>query len=92
MALERRQYRFAGNVQGVGFRYATRRLAANHAVVGYVRNLADGQVELVAEGEPSALDAFLAGVERAFEERIRDVDRTAEPVDALTYEEFSIRH
>ena len=41
---------FQGHVQGVGFRYATHGLAQRFAVAGYVRNLADGRVELVAEG------------------------------------------
>ena len=41
---------FSGHVQGVGFRYTTRSVASRFAVTGYVRNLPDGRVELVAEG------------------------------------------
>lgn len=54
--------RYAGRVQGVGFRYTAQRLAAGFPVSGYVRNLPGGDVELVAEGEPEAVDAFLAAV------------------------------
>lgn len=55
---------YAGNVQGVGFRYTAQSLAARHAVAGYVCNLPDGEVELVAEGEPREVDAFLTDVAR----------------------------
>lgn len=50
--------RYAGQVQGVGFRYSTRTTASGFDVCGTVRNLADGRVELVAEGARDELDAF----------------------------------
>jgi acylphosphatase len=49
---------YAGHVQGVGFRYAAKRVAMGFEVSGHVRNLCDGQVELVAEGERAELEAF----------------------------------
>jgi acylphosphatase len=49
---------YSGNVQGVGFRYTTRQLATGFDVSGTVRNLADGRVELVAEGTTEELTAF----------------------------------
>jgi len=45
-------------VQGVGFRYTTKRLACGFDVTGTVRNLADGRVELFAEGERAELESF----------------------------------
>jgi acylphosphatase len=45
-------------MQGVGFRYAAQRTANGFDVTGWVRNLPDGRVELVAEGEADELDAF----------------------------------
>ena len=48
-----------GRVQGVGFRWFAVRRAEEHAVRGHVRNLADGSVEVVAEGDRAALEAFL---------------------------------
>ena len=48
-----------GRVQGVGFRWYAVRRAGEHEVRGYVRNLADGSVEVVAEGERDALEAFV---------------------------------
>lgn len=49
---------YSGNVQGVGFRYTTREVAAGFDVCGTVRNLADGRVELIAEGTRQELEAF----------------------------------
>ena len=54
----RLQIYYAGTVQGVGFRYTVKSLAAGFEVTGTVRNLADGRVELVAEGERDELTAF----------------------------------
>jgi acylphosphatase len=48
-----------GRVQGVGFRYFVQRAAAPLGLVGTVRNLRDGTVEIVAEGTREALDQLL---------------------------------
>jgi acylphosphatase len=53
---------FVGRVQGVGFRYTTRNTASGFNVSGYVRNLRDGRVQMVAEGQRPELDAFVAAV------------------------------
>jgi acylphosphatase len=53
---------YSGDVQGVGFRYTARAVASGFAVAGYVRNLSNGQVEVVAEGESDAVAGFLAAV------------------------------
>jgi acylphosphatase len=53
---------YSGRVQGVGFRYTARHLASGFTVAGYVRNLPNGDVELLAEGEADQVDAFLKAV------------------------------
>lgn len=53
-----RQYTISGEVQGVGYRFFAQRIAARHQVVGYVRNLPDGRVEVRAEGTPESVEGF----------------------------------
>lgn len=50
---------FSGTVQGVGFRFTTKNLAKHFPVTGYVKNLDNGQVEVVAEGQEADLRVFL---------------------------------
>jgi acylphosphatase len=49
---------YTGNVQGVGFRYTARTVAAGFEIVGRIRNLPDGSVELIAEGLTDELNAY----------------------------------
>ena len=56
------QVLYEGRVQGVGFRYSARRVAAGFDLAGYVRNLPDGRVELVASGDEEEVDGFLQAV------------------------------
>jgi acylphosphatase len=55
-----RRVLYEGHVQGVGFRFATKNIARGFDVVGTVRNLPDGRVELeAASGDAVELEAFL---------------------------------
>lgn len=49
-----------GRVQGVGFRFYTREEARRYGLGGFVRNLPDGRVEAVFEGDPAAVEALVA--------------------------------
>jgi acylphosphatase len=71
---------FSGTVQGVSFRATARHLAGRRPVVGFVRNLADGRVELEAEGTCLEVDALLADIERDFAGYIEDRERQSLPV------------
>ena len=57
-----RRYLVSGRVQGVGFRFFTEESARREGLTGFVRNLDDGRVEAVAEGDAEAVARF----ERAF--------------------------
>ena len=81
---------FSGHVQGVGFRYSVRLLARRHPVKGFVRNLPDGTVELVAQGTQAAINALVLDVQEHFRNNIRDCDRKPE-TPAETFDGFEIR-
>ena len=49
---------YSGRVQGVGFRYTAKTVAAGFEITGTVRNLPDGRVELIAEGDRAELEAY----------------------------------
>jgi acylphosphatase len=80
---------YSGRVQGVGFRYTTRRIAQGHDVAGYVCNLPDGTVELVAEGEPGEVERFLAAVASRMAAYIQE--STVRDETCGGFEDFSIR-
>ena len=53
-----RKFTIKGQVQGVGYRFFAVRAAARHQVVGYVKNLENGDVEALAEGPAELVEAF----------------------------------
>lgn len=75
----RRTVFFSGRVQGVGFRYTTSRIAENYAVTGYVKNLSDGRVEAVVEGETAEIERFLTALGAEMAGNIRDVQQHDRP-------------
>lgn len=65
MSRSRMRSFYSGHVQGVGFRYTAKTVAAGFEVNGIVRNLPDGRVELIAEGPREELEAFRAAIYNA---------------------------
>jgi len=53
---------YSGRVQGIGFRYTAKTVAAGFDLTGIIRNLPDGRVELIAEGHRDELEAFRAAI------------------------------
>ena len=86
-----RRFLVRGWVQGVGFRYATVRTARRLGLVGWVRNLPDGRVEVVAEGDSEAVEELAAWLRRGpSTARVEGVEtETLEPTGA--YREFTVR-
>jgi acylphosphatase len=81
---------YSGRVQGVGFRYTTQHLAESHPVSGYVHNLRDGNVEVVAEGEAEAVEAFLAALGRQMAGYIKQT--AVEEVPCGGYQGFRVQY
>lgn len=62
---------YLGRVQGVGFRFTAERLALDLGLVGWVKNLTDGRVELVGEGKEQDLQKILQKLDTEFSSYIR---------------------
>jgi acylphosphatase len=88
---KRREVCYQGMVQGVGFRYTTRQVAAGFNVTGYVQNLPDGRVHLVAEGEDDELQAFLESIQQRLGHYIADVEESSSRASGQL-SGFEIRH
>jgi len=81
---------YSGRVQGVGFRYTAQSIAEDLKVKGWVRNLHDGRVELVAQQEEEVLKEFLERIKKYFSSYIKDIQIDWEkPTDE--FEDFEIR-
>ena len=83
---------YDGRVQGVGFRFTTVEIARHHEVTGYVQNMMDGSVKLVAEGLDEELNKLLRDIRAAhifryvIKEDINWSDATGE------YDSFTVRY
>jgi len=88
--VERREVHFAGRVQGVGFRYTARGLAQRYDLVGYVQNLYDGRVRLVAEGTTTNWDRLMSTLAEEMDRFIQSTDVQIRPATG-EFEQFEIR-
>lgn len=68
---------YHGRVQGVGFRVATAHIARRFPVAGFVRNLSDGTVELLAHGLADGVHGFLTQVASQFQANILRIEELA---------------
>ena len=69
---------FSGRVQGVGFRYTTLQVAREYEVSGWVKNLADGRVQLEVEGKTEEVTAFIDALEQRMHGYVRKTERSAD--------------
>jgi acylphosphatase len=92
MQRETRRIHYSGRVQGVGFRFTTQHLARGFDVAGQVRNLPDGRVEVVTEGEPAEIEGFLQAVRDAMGRFIRDESVESIPTSPTPLTGFTVRH
>lgn len=89
MPKQQRIVHFGGNVQGVGFRCAACRVAGRFDVTGYVKNLADGNVECVVEGEAAEIDAFVEALTDAMAAYVRKTTQQTAPHQGR-YKSFTV--
>lgn len=86
-----RRYVFHGRVQAVGFRMTTERIARRYAVVGYVKNLPDGTVEMVISGSSADIESVLSDIDQALPGNV--TQRDVEDMDAAeNFDSFTIRY
>ena len=85
----RRTVYFSGTVQGVGFRYTTQIVASRFSVTGFVKNLSDGRVQVVAEGETEELDRFGRAIHETMPEFISNTTVSDSPATG-EFTSFSI--
>jgi acylphosphatase len=85
-----RRYLISGRVKGVGFRFFTCEAASREGIAGFVRNLPDRRVEVVAEGEADAMSRFEAVIRQGpIGARVDDVETDVVPA-AGRYDGFSV--
>ena len=89
---KRAEVYYSGRVQGVGFRYTVRQIAQGYEVAGSVKNLDDGRVELIAEGEEEEVRQFVQAIRQSeLGDYIRNATESWKPV-SKQYKGFTIAH
>ena len=86
----RKHIHYSGHVQGVGFRYTVRAIARGADVGGFVRNLADGRVEVVVEGPGEEVDRLLVEVDGRMGGYVRRTTVVDEPPTG-EFHDFGVR-
>jgi acylphosphatase len=89
--MQRRLYHFSGHVQGVGFRCTAKNISLQYDVNGYVKNLPDGRVEMLIEGEDRQVDQLVQDINSRMGDYIRRVDRHDLPATGELHG-FTIAH
>lgn len=85
-----RQFIVRGRVQGVGFRYFVIRAARGLGIVGTVRNMPDGSVEAIAEGEPEAIKRFRCDLKRGPSYSLVAAVEESERQPTARYKDFEV--
>ena len=82
---------YSGMVQGVGFRYSVLRFAEGLGLTGWVRNLSDGRVEILAEGPQEKIEELMTNLAGHFGSYIRDKQLVYQPPHN-SFKNFQITH
>lgn len=81
---------FYGRVQGIGFRYIAQRFARKLNLQGYVKNLADGSVKLIAQGDEESINNLVLEIKKYFLSEIEKVE-TIWQKPTSTFRDFQIQ-
>lgn len=81
MAQSAKRIIFSGRVQGVGFRFTAHNIANRYQLVGWVRNLADGTVEMIAQGDADDVSDCIRDISEYFSGYVNDAKVEEIPVD-----------
>jgi acylphosphatase len=83
---------YSGRVQGVGFRITAEETARSLGIVGWVKNLRDGRVELVAEADQATLERFLDAIRSSSMKNFITQVEISWSNATETFDEFEIRY
>lgn len=84
------QVRFSGRAQGLGFRYAICQIAELFKITSYVKNLADGEVELIVEGQEQNLINFLQAIRSSHQGRYITQEQLQWATLTVAYKTFGV--
>jgi len=82
---------FEGRVQGVGFRFTALRIANRYGLTGWVRNVPDGSVEMLAQGNSRDIENCLRDIQDSFQGYIAGTETREAPLDTK-YADFRITY
>jgi acylphosphatase len=80
---------FSGRVQGIGFRFTAFNIANRYELAGFVRNLPDGTVEMLAQGNPDDITNCIRDIQESFIGYITDT-KIEDTTPNLQYKTFKI--
>lgn len=80
---------FAGDVQGIGFRFTALNIANRYKLTGWVRNAPDGTVEMLAQGDPNDINDCVRDIEQSLPGHIRETGVEEVPLNPQ-YKDFRI--
>lgn len=87
---QQRKIIFQGKVQGVGFRYTVNNFANQYNIFGYVENLDNGDVSLVADGKEENIDKLIMEMKKYRFSDVKNVDQEIVE-DKEKFERFTVR-
>jgi len=82
---------YSGQVQGVGFRFTVQRYATDYKLTGWVKNLPDGRVEALLEGDEQSIRLLLETIEKHFSQYISKKEVALEEAQHK-FDDFRITH